>query len=178
MRAHGESFSRALVAGQLGQGRRRFGAYVVHLGAAVVVVAIAVSSTMSTHKELQLRPGEEVQLGRYTLRFLRTERLQEPHREALVAHVALRKDGRDLGTMRPRMNQYERQREPIGTPDVRSFLMEDVYLSVLNVDAGGGSLGLLALINPMVGWIWGATALMALGGLLALVPRRGAGGAP
>jgi len=24
----------------------------------------------------------------------------------------------------------------------------------------------------MVGWIWGSTAVMALGGLIALVPRR------
>ena len=36
----------------------------------------------------------------------------------------------------------------------------------------GASLGLLALINPMVGWIWGATGLMALGGMLTLVPQR------
>jgi cytochrome c biogenesis factor len=28
------------------------------------------------------------------------------------------------------------------------------------------------MINPMVAWIWGATALMALGGLIALIPRR------
>jgi len=35
-----------------------------------------------------------------------------------------------------------------------------------------GSLGLLAMVNPMVGWIWAATALMALGSLVALVPSR------
>jgi cytochrome c biogenesis factor len=28
------------------------------------------------------------------------------------------------------------------------------------------------MVNPMVGWIWGATALMALGSLLTLVPSR------
>ena len=70
------------------------------------------------------------------------------------------------------MNQYERQREPIGTPAVRSALFEDLYLSVMNIDPASGTLGLLALVNPMVGWIWAATALMALGSLLALVPAR------
>jgi cytochrome c biogenesis factor len=55
---------------------------------------------------------------------------------------------------------------------VRTFLFEDVYLSVLNIETAGGKVGLLALVNPMVGWIWGATGLMALGGLLALWPRR------
>ena len=36
----------------------------------------------------------------------------------------------------------------------------------MNINPDGQSLGLLALINPMVGWIWGATGLMALGGML------------
>jgi ascorbate-specific PTS system EIIC-type component UlaA len=35
-------------------------------------------------------------------------------------------------------------------------------------------LGLLAMINPMVGWIWIATGIMALGGVIALLPRRAA----
>ncbi len=79
------------------RGRRRFGGYVVHVGMALVSCAIAVSSTMSVQKELQLAPGESAQLGAYTLTFVRTEQRQEPHRTAVVARVALAKDGRDLG---------------------------------------------------------------------------------
>jgi cytochrome c biogenesis factor len=70
------------------------------------------------------------------------------------------------------MNQYENQREPVGTPDVRTFLFEDLYLSALNVDPDAGTLGLHAMVNPMVAWIWVAAAVMALGGLVALVPAR------
>jgi cytochrome c-type biogenesis protein CcmF len=68
------------------------------------------------------------------------------------------------------MNYYESQREPVGTPAVRSGLTEDLYLSVHNIDARAGTVGLLVLVNPMVAWIWVATAIMALGGLVALVP--------
>ena len=70
------------------------------------------------------------------------------------------------------MNQYDTQREPIGTPAVRTSLKEDLYLSVMNIDPARGTLGLLALVNPMVGWIWIATAIMALGGVIALLPAR------
>ena len=28
------------------------------------------------------------------------------------------------------------------------------------------------MVNPMVGWIWAATGLMALGSLVSLVPAR------
>jgi len=172
MRAHGESFGQALVEAQLRRGRRRLGAYVVHAGAVVVMVAIAVSSTMGVSKEVQLRRGESFRVGAYTLTFERAESLSEPHRQSLVAWIAVRRGERDLGTLSPRMNQYESQREPIGTPAVRTSLTEDLYLSIMNVDVAGQNLGLLAMVNPMVGWIWVATGIMALGGILALVPRR------
>lgn len=43
---------------------------------------------------------------------------------------------------------------------------------MMNVDAARGSLGLHAMVNPMVAWIWVAAAVMALGALVALVPAR------
>jgi cytochrome c-type biogenesis protein CcmF len=170
----GEGALQAFAEAQLRRGRRRFGGYVVHAGATLVIVAIAVSSTMGVSREVQLREGERFELGPYDLTFVKAESVREPHRNALVARVAVRKNGREIGEMTPRMNQYETQREPVGTPAVRTFLTEDLYLSVMNIDPQKGTLGLLAMINPMVGWIWIATGVMALGGVIALLPRRGA----
>jgi cytochrome c biogenesis factor len=96
----------------------------------------------------------------------------EPHRQSIVAQVQVSKNGMPAGMLLPRMNQYESQREPIGTPAVRSSVFEDLYLSAMNIDPQSQRLGLHALINPMVGWIWGATAVMFLGGVLALLPAR------
>ena len=42
----------------------------------------------------------------------------------------------------------------------------------MNIDPDAGTLGLHAMVNPMVAWIWIAAAVMALGGLFALVPAR------
>jgi energy-coupling factor transporter ATP-binding protein EcfA2 len=66
--------------------------------------------------------------------------------------------------------QYESQREPIGTPAVRTSLTEDLYVSLHNIDTESKTVGLLLLVNPMVGWIWIATAVTALGGVIALLP--------
>ncbi len=174
MRARGEGVAEAFRQAQ-SRGRRRFGAYIVHAGAVVVIAAVAVSSTMGTSKEVQLNKGESATIGAYTVTFVNAERLTEPHRESALARMEIRKNGREVGWLYPRMNQYENQREPIGTPAVRSGLTEDLYLSVHNIDVESGSVGLLILVNPMVLWIWVATAVMALGGLVALVPAwRGA----
>jgi cytochrome c-type biogenesis protein CcmF len=176
MRAHGENAALALAEAQR-RSPRRFGAYVAHAGAVLIIVSIAVSSTMGSSKEVQLREGESTTIGAYTLTFAKAEEVQEPHRTSVRARIEVSKGGRALGPLFPRMNQYESMREPIGTPAVRTSLKEDLYLSVMNIDPGRGTLGLLALVNPMVGWIWIATAIMAIGGVLALLPARAPAGA-
>jgi cytochrome c-type biogenesis protein CcmF len=156
----------------LTRGRRRFGSYLIHAGAVIVLVAIAVSSTMKTQHEARLGRGESAQIGAYTVTFLGAEDRTEPHRQSTVAKFQVTKNGRTVATMEPRMNQYARMREPIGTPDVYSTIGGDLYLSLMNLEAGTDHVAVLMIQTPMVGWIWFAVLLMGLGGVVALVPTR------
>ncbi len=171
MRAHGEGFLEALRQAQA-RGRRRFGAYIVHGGALVVIIAIAVSSTGGVSKEVQLHQGQSMSIGAYTLLFVGADTVAEPNRQSMRARLDVQRNGREIGPLYPRMTYYESQREPIGSPAVHTSLGEDLYLSIHNIDVQANSVGLLVLVNPMVGWIWIATAVMALGGLMALFPAR------
>jgi cytochrome c-type biogenesis protein CcmF len=167
-----ESLSSAVANGLVRRGGRRFGAYVVHTGAVIIFIAIAVSSTMGRSQEIQLQRGGSAKLGRYDVTFTGAEVRQEPHRQSTVANLLVTEKGRVVARMAPRMNIYEGQREPIGTPDVRSRLTHDLYVSIMNVDPATQSVGLRVMINPMISWIWGAAALMALGGVITLLTRR------
>jgi cytochrome c-type biogenesis protein CcmF len=177
MSRRGEGLARAIVETQR-QSRRRTGAYVVHAGVVLIVIAIAVSSTMGYDTEVRLRAGESADIGPYRLTFLGADQVREPHRTSLVARVEVARDGRPVAVLGPRMNHYDTQREPIGTPAVRTGFGHDLYLSILNLDPETQTLGLHALVNPMVGWIWIATFVMALGGVLALLPSRRRPAAP
>ena len=163
-------------------GRRRMAAHVIHLGAIVIVVGVAISSTMTVSKEVALASGESFALGRYTLTFVGAEVRSEGHRDAVVARVDVTQGGRHLASLTPRMNYYASQQTPIGTPAVRSTLFEDLYLSLLSVDPARQTIGLRALVNPMVSWIWAGMILMAIGAIALLLPARrtlppaGAGG--
>ena len=160
---------KALSQDVVGPGLRRLSAYVAHAGAVIAFIAIAVSSTRSSSIERSLRTGESMTIDGYTLTLQGLERESEPHRVSLIARIGVSRDGRDLGVLHPKMNQYEMQREAIGTPAVRTGLVEDLYLSVMNIDPESGSVGLLALVNPLVSWLWIATVIMASGGLFALL---------
>ncbi len=148
--------------------RRSVGSYVIHLGAAIAIVAIAVSSTMRTQREVMLPLGQSSTIGQYTVTFIGTELRSEPHRTSDVARIVVTKDGRTVKTLEPRMNHYEMMREPIGTPDVYSTLDGDLYISIASLE--DRQAGLLLIVTPLVSWIWIAVLLMAAGGVIALVP--------
>ena len=173
----GGSFGEALVDGQLRRGRRRFGSYIVHAGAVIVLISIAVSSTMRTSHEVKLVRGQSTTLGAYTLTYVGSEERQEPNRQATIALFDVTKGGGGgkppgsrITRLAPRMNQYPAMREPIGTPAVYSTLKGDLYVSIMNLD--GNTAGILVLWMPMVGWIWFAVIMMGIGGLVALIPSR------
>jgi len=156
----------------LRRGRRRFGGYVVHAGAVIVLVSIAVSSTMRTSTEVRLTRGQAAKIGPYTVTFLAAEERTEPHRQSTVARFAVTSNGKPVTTLEPRMNFYPTMREPIGTPDVHSTITRDLYLSIMNIDPNSQTVSVMMLITPMVSWIWIAVFLMGVGGLIALIPAR------
>ena len=169
MRFRTDGFMKSFSQDLFGPGLRRLAAYVAHAGAVIAFIAISVSSTRATSIERSLKSGESMTLGRYTLTLEGIERAEDVHRTSLIARIGVKKDGKDLGPLRPMMNQYQMQREAIGTPAVRTGLVEDLYLSLMNIDGETGSVGLLALVNPLVSWLWIATLIMAIGGVLALL---------
>ncbi len=150
---------------------RRVGAYLVHFGVIVTFVAIAISSNYQTVVETTLAPGQSATIADYQLTFDRVRVVQEPHLTAQRATVDLALAGRPKGTLEPALNHYPTQREPIGTPAVRSTLTHDLYLTVMNVDQNG-RLGLKAIVTPAVYWIWIGVIIMVLGTAVCLLPPR------
>ncbi|MCP4868463.1 MAG: heme lyase CcmF/NrfE family subunit [Proteobacteria bacterium] len=154
------------------RGRRRYGGQIVHLGVALMAVSIAVSSSYRTTDEAVVNKGESMTIGDYTLTFVGTTRIEEEHRDAVGATMAIRRGTEDLGTLEPRMNRYRGQARPIGTPAVLSLPHEDLYLSAMQIDDRGAFVGLRVYVNPMVYWIWIATGVMILGCLISAWPAR------
>ena len=107
---------------------------------------------------------------RLTFRDSRVERL--PHMVAQKAEIEVTHRGGRLGGLAPSINHYPTQREPLGTPAVRTTASHDLYLTLMNI-GGDGSIGLRAIVTPAVVWIWIGVLVMALGTMLCLVtPRR------
>ncbi|MGI9594582.1 MAG: cytochrome c-type biogenesis CcmF C-terminal domain-containing protein, partial [Acidimicrobiales bacterium] len=128
-----------------------------------VQLSVGESATIEDHRFTYLEPGidvDERQLRVYAL----VEIDGTPDRQGDV-YAPATTSFRQAGA------------RPVPTPSVRSSFTEDIYLVLDEVpDPERDSIRLRVIIRPMVAWMWGGGALMALGTLLALFPggrRRG-----
>jgi cytochrome c-type biogenesis protein CcmF len=168
----GDSAGTAFVEGQLRRGRRRFGSYIVHASMVVVIIAIAVSSSMRQETELSFSKGQTQQVSGYEVTFLGVEERREPHRFLTIGRFNVKRDGKELAVLTPRMSQYESMREPIGSPDVYTTAAGDFYISLSNVDTASQTASITVFVAPLIVWIWISVIFMGIGGLISLIPAR------
>ena len=152
-------------------GRRRYGGHIVHLAVFMMVTAIALSQSYKTSIEASLKQGESMQINNYTITYKTTEGRQEPHRFSVGALVDVFKDDVRIGEMEPKLNYYQTQREPIGTPAVKTMASEDLYLSLLSFEKDRSRVAIKAYVLPMVVWIWVTIPLFVLGACVAFWPK-------
>jgi cytochrome c-type biogenesis protein CcmF len=155
------------------RGRRRYGGQIVHMGIAMIAVSIAISQSYQISAETMLKEGEAITIGEWTVRYRGTREEITPNRRSTIAVFGIERDGAEVGILEPRMNVFRGSMQPIGTPGVRSSFTQDLYLSVMNIDAEAGVVGLRAFVNPLVYWLWVGMFVIAGGALVAAWPDRG-----
>jgi cytochrome c-type biogenesis protein CcmF len=169
--AHGEAYGQALYRLVVAN-NRRYGGYLAHIGVIAVAVGITASSTFRAERDVTLTPGQSMVLEGYRVRFDRVRAWDEPHRWVIAADLTVFEGDRELGTMDPRQNLYNGRAEPVTTPAVRSRPDRDLYVNLLAFAEDGSTATLSVIVEPMVWWIWVGGLIVAVGGLLASLPKR------
>jgi cytochrome c-type biogenesis protein CcmF len=164
-----ESAPRAL--GRLvGKNRRRYGGYIIHIGIVCMFAGIAASSMFRTEVQQTMKPGDEMQVGRYTLRYDRIDTQEDGHLQRLMAVLPVFAGGQQLDTLRPEKRFYKKPKQPTTEVANRSTLREDLYVVLGSYDPQTKLVTILAYVNPLVVWIWLGGIILALGTAVAVWP--------
>lgn len=170
-RARGEGWFTAF--GRTVRGNpRRYGGLVVHTGVVLIAVAFATNQSFTVRKEVRLAVNETAVQRGYTITYLGSDARRSDQKTTVSARIRIEKDGRDLGVYAPAISTFPNSMQGIGTPSVRTGLLDDVYLTLVSSPNDTGRVTVGFAVNPMVLWIWIGGAVMALGTIVALLPRR------
>jgi cytochrome c-type biogenesis protein CcmF len=118
----GEAAPLALLA-LVRRNRRRYGGYIVHIGIAVLFVAVAASSSFEHSTQLGLSPGQSTRVGAYTVRYVKptatiTPKYDQAHTGStlsLGAVLDVTKNGHHVATLNPSEGFYASDEASQGT---------------------------------------------------------------
>ncbi len=86
--------------------RRRYGGYTVHVGIALIMLGVAISSAFDAPTERTIKPGQTISTGGYDFKYLRPTAEASNERLSFGAVMEVRRDGRYVTTLYPSNNRY------------------------------------------------------------------------
>ncbi|AMK12353.1 heme lyase CcmF/NrfE family subunit [Pseudodesulfovibrio indicus] len=157
--------------------RQSWGAYGIHLGLVLLALGIAFSGPYKVEREVILAQGETAQIAEFTVTFtgLHEDRNIGDIDVRATATLAVTKDGRDVGVLRPDKRIYKnfpnQQFAEVGT--IPSF-GDELYATLLGLTEDNKASFKIS-VNPLVNWIWIGGTLMCVVAFLLLrrMPRPG-----
>ena len=149
--------------------RRRYGAYLAHLGIVVAAAGFAGSHFWQQERQVVLRPGQSVTVAGYRLLLVGTTVALVGSQTAHHAVLEL-PDGTRLDPGRTVYSDFGGQSST--QVAIRSTPFEDLYV-VLGDSTDPAAANLTVFVNPLVGWIWAGAALLVLGTLAGSWPGGG-----
>jgi cytochrome c-type biogenesis protein CcmF len=147
-----------------------YGMVVAHLGIAVSLAGMASESAFTRERLVAAAPGEIVAVGPYSIRFDAVEPLAGPNWTAVEARLTARRgDGRGF-VLRPQARMFSAPPTETSEAAIATRLDGQLY-TVLGKPDDRGRWQLRLWWKPFVTLIWLGGAMVAFGGLLALVGR-------
>ncbi len=146
------------------------GMQLAHLGFAVTLLGVALTSQLSAERDLRMAPGDSVVVGEREVRFLGVNRVNGPNYIADQGEFVIVEGDRRL-TLRPEKRNYLARRNVMTEAAIDPGFTRDVYLS-LGEPLEAGAWAIRIQVKPFVRWIWLGALLMALGGCVAVADAR------
>jgi cytochrome c-type biogenesis protein CcmF len=147
--------------------RRRYGAYLAHLGLVVLVTGIAASHFWQQEREVTLAPGQQVTVAGYTLTYAGSQQRQLADHTELVG--AMRFGDQTLEPARATYAGLGGQ--SLTHVAISTTPVADVYVVLAGLNTEGAA-SFLIFVNPLVSWIWAGGAIIIVGVLLGNLGER------
>ena len=151
--------------------RPYLGMTTAHLGLAVALFGVLGAGVWRSEQVLYMKPGDAIALGGYEVTLNSITQEQGPNFVSERANFGVGKNGVENRTLIAERRYYPVRGMQTTEAGIWTTLQGDLYLVIGEPNEEFGS-AVRAWFNPFAVWMWIGSALMALGGIVAAVPRR------
>jgi cytochrome c-type biogenesis protein CcmF len=149
-----------------------YGMTIAHLGIAVFVVGITLTSVYSIEKDSRMAPGETLELSDYKFKFQGIKQAQGPNYIAQQGLITVSHEGKPDVTLEPQKRVYQVQKMPMTEAAIDAGLFRDLFVAIGEPLGDEGAWSLRIYYKAFIRWIWLGAIFMGIGGLCATCDKR------
>jgi cytochrome c-type biogenesis protein CcmF len=143
-----------------------------HVGIAVFIVGVTLTSIYSVEEDVRMSPGDAHELAGYEFRFEGVRDVEGPNYFAQEGTLRAFVDGREVALLSPQKRIYRVQQSPMTEAAIDAGLTRDLFVALGDPLGETGAWSLRLYHKPFIRWIWLGTIFMTIGGLLAATDKR------
>ncbi|UOA07185.1 heme lyase CcmF/NrfE family subunit [Methylobacter sp. S3L5C] len=149
-----------------------YGMTIAHLGIAVFVTGITLTSVYSVEKDVRMAPSETIDMSGYIFEFHGVKQTKGPNYVAQQAFVTVSHDGKQVAQLEPQKRVYQVQTMPMTEAAIDAGLSRDLFVAIGEPLGDEGAWSLRIYYKAFIRWIWMGAVFMAVGGLCAACDKR------
>ncbi len=149
-----------------------YGMTVAHMGIAVFVIGISLTSVYSVEKDVRMSPGDTLDMSGYIFEFHGVKQNQGPNYIAQQAFVTVSYKGEEVAKLEPQKRIYQVRKMPMTEAAIDAGLFRDLFVAIGEPLGEQGAWSMRVYYKSFIRWIWLGALFMAAGGLIAACDRR------
>ncbi|MBF0609884.1 MAG: heme lyase CcmF/NrfE family subunit [Magnetococcales bacterium] len=154
----------------INRNKRRYGGLIVHLGVLIMAAGFIGSGLFQEERTLVMKVGDGVRNGSWHLTLQSIAPTAKRNWTATEATFVAKKDGGEEAILKTQKRVYSEFQQPTSEAAIHSTFWEDLY--VVLGDPVGDGFSFRVYRNPLVGWVWWGSGVMAVGAFIALLQGR------
>ena len=150
-----------------------YGMLLGHLGIAVFIIGVSLTSLYTVEKDLRMAPGDTYTVEGYEFTFHGVRDFNVDNYVATRGGFSVNATERDYQTeMFPEKRIYPVQNNPMTEAAIDAGLTRDLFIALGEPLDQQGAWAVRIYYKPFIRWIWLGAIIMSLGGLFAACDRR------
>ncbi len=143
-----------------------------HLGIAIFVIGVTLTSAYSIKHDVRLAPGENIKIAGMTFHFISIEQDEGPNYRTHTGNIRVSRNGHVIAVLHPQKRFYFVQRRTMTEAAINAGLFRDIYVSLGEPLPDSNAWAVRIYYKPFIRWVWFGALVMAFGGLLSATDKR------
>jgi len=149
-----------------------WGMVIAHLGFAVSMTGVVVTSQFNIEDDLKMSPGDSHSVAGYEFRFTALANVKGPNFVADEARFDVYQDNELIAQLAPQKRRYLASGQIMTEAALEAGLFRDLYVAMGEAIGSEGAWAIRIHYKPLIRWVWLGAIFMALGGFTTVLDRR------